>query len=245
MEKFCPKCGMKIAKKAKFCPHCGYDFTSREGEKFTPVEKKPVSPSRAAKKTSTRKKSKRPLIITVLIIAVLALGGGAYWFINNNSNNSAHPAASSSSRQPQRSASSSSSSANHSSAKGDNVKLSASIGPKASAAAVTYYAAKNNVDGWSSMIKSDDLEVDLSTDDDLLGSLSEDGQGMAYIISDGNNTGSRLLVYTIDKDDTINIYSLPNDYDSDNTYEPVKKVAKADMINTINSRHYAAGVKKL
>ena len=245
MEKFCPKCGKKISATAKFCPHCGYNFALRNNNQSISTPKVSREQAKPVKK---KRKGKTGILIISLLI-VLAVAGGGYYYWNQNSsqtqasqsnksssNSISHRQTSQYSRQNSKSSSSDDSV--------DEVKLSDDIGPKGSAAAVTYYAAKNNIDGWGKLTNSNDLQVNLSTDDDLLGSLSATGQGMAYVISNGGS-GNQKLVYTIDENNTINIYSLPDDYDSDSTYQPVKRIPKDDMIESINDHHYAFAVKKL
>lgn len=231
MERFCPKCGHKVTATAKFCPHCGYNFALREKRQQTPAPQ-------ASREQVKSKKGKSKYLIALLIICIVLGGGYYYW---SRSQGQVAGAGSSATQQSSNDSTRSSSSTGST----DNTELASDLGPKGTSAAVTYYAAKNNIDGWNSVTDSDNLQVDLSTDDDLLGSLSATGQGMAYVISDDGKSGNRKLVYTIDEDNTINIYSLPNDYDSDSTYKPVKQVAKSDMVDSINSNHYAGAVKKL
>lgn len=180
----------------------------------------------------------------MIIVVVVAAGAYVMDRENSSASQSATSSAASSSATPaEHSVSSSSTSASSERKSGE--KISSDIGPKGSAAAVTYFASRNNVDGWSDMTKSGNLEVDLSTDDDLLDCLAKKGQEMAYIVSDNGESGDRKLVYTIDEDNTINIYSLPADYDVDTVYTPAKSVAKDEMINQINKDHYAAAVKNM
>ena len=246
MEKFCPKCGKKVSATAKFCPHCGYNFALRNNNQSISTPKVSREQAKPVKK---KRKGKTGILVISLQVVLAAAGGGYYYWNQNSSQTQASQSAKSSSNSTShRQASQHSTQKSESSSSDDSVeevKLSNDIGPKESAAAVTYFAAKNDIDGWKSMTNSDDLKVDLSTDDDLLNSLSATGQGMAYVISDDGNSGDRKLVYTIDKDDTINIYSLPSDYDPDSTYQPVKSLPKADMIESINDHHYAFAVKKL
>lgn len=244
MERFCPKCGNKVSVTAKFCPHCGYNFALRNNNT------QPTSTLKASRTQvkPIKKKSKTKMLLVSLLVILVMAGSGYYYWNENHSQNRTNQTTKSNSNdyaQHQSSRNSNTEARRSSHRSVDTTKLSTDIGPKGSAAAVTYYAAKNDIDGWQSMADSDDLKVDLSTDDSLLGSLSAAGQGMAYIVSDDGESGDQMLVYTIDKDDTINIYSLPNDYDSDSTYDPVKSIAKSNMIDSINSDHYAAKVKSL
>lgn len=240
MEKFCPKCGKKVSANAKFCPHCGYNFALRNSNQPTNVTHNRVQ----AKSRQKKQKRKAGLsAIFILVLLVLVSGGYYYWHQNQASQMEESSNNYSKRQSKHESVTESHSSSSHQNV--DHTRLSTDLGPKGSAAAVTYYAAKNDIDGWQSMADSDDLKVDLSTNDSLLGSLSATGQGMAYVVSNNGKSGDRMLVYTIDKDDIINIYSLPDDYDSDSTYDPVKSIAKSDMVDSINSDHYAAKVKSL
>lgn len=225
------------------------------GQESTP------QPSRATIVNS--RQSKRPkhhhrwgwVLIIILLLAV-----AGFWFYgnrDNGDNSTASPASSSSASQSSRTNSSSdtqsSSSSNDvgptvssSSASG---KLTTDIGPKNTAAAVTYYAAKNGVSHWKGVLNTTDgITVQLSTDDDLLNALSEPGQGMAYMVYGYHNVDSddeTDFVYTVDRDDTIHIYTLPNDFDSDQTYEPDMTVSKQDMVNYLNEHGDAGSVAKL
>lgn len=237
MEKFCPKCGKKVLATAKFCPHCGYNFALRNSDQVANVKY-----SRTQAKPH-QKKGKTGLFV-ILILALLVLAGGGYYYWHQSQTSQVEKSNDHYSHQREHESAAKSHSSSSRRAV-DHTRLSANLGPKGSAAAVTSYAAKNDINGWQSMADSDDLEVDLSTNDHLLDSLSATGQGMVYIVSNDGESGDRILVYTVDKDDTINIYSLPNDYDSDSTYDPVKSIAKGDMIDSINSDHYAAKVKSL
>ena len=80
-------------------------------------------------------------------------------------------------------------------------------------------------------------------DQDLLGCLTDKGQGMAYKVTDSAIKPNYTLVYTLTKNDMVNIYSLPKKYDHDATYKPVKVIAKQNMIQFLNDHNAAAAVK--
>lgn len=237
MEKFCPKCGKKVSANAKFCSHCGYNFALRNSNQPTKTH------NRVQAKSRQKKKKGKAGLSAIFILVLLVLAGGGYYYWHQGQASQTEESSNNYSKRQRKHESVTESHSSSSRQNVDHTKLSTDLGPKGSAAAVTYYAAKNDIDGWQSMADSDDLKVNLSTSDDLLGSLS--ATGMAYVVSSDSKSGDRMLVYTIDKDDTINIYSLPDDYDSDSTYDPVKSIAKSDMIDSINSNHYAARVKSL
>lgn len=240
MEKFCPKCGKKVSANAKFCPHCGYNFALRNSSQPTNA-----THSRTQVKPHQKKQKGKAGLSAILILVLLVLAGSGYYYWHQNQASQTEESSNNYSQHQSKHESVTESHSSSSHQNVDHTKLSTDLGPKGSAAAVTYYAANNDIDGWQSMTDSDDLKVDLSTSDDLLGSLSATGQGMAYVVSNDSESGDRMLVYTIDKDDTIHIYSLPDDYDTDSTYDPVKSIAKSDMIDSINDHHYAAKVKAL
>ncbi len=194
-----------------------------------------------------------------MLILLLAVAG--FWFYGNHNNGDNSTAASSSSSSASQSSEVSSDSTTQSSSSSNTVgptvssssttgkKLTADIGPKNTAAAVTYYAAKNGVSHWNGVLNTTDgITVQLSTDDDLLNALSEPGQGMAYMVygyHDVDSDDETDFVYTVDRDDTIHMYTLPNDFDSDQTYEPDMTVSKQDMVNYLNDHGDAESVAKL
>lgn len=214
---FCPHCGNKISANANFCPFCGYDLTKRQI----------VSPPKREQSTSTKNKShvKRNVVIVLGLLIIIIICGLFYLNYQNSKVDDSNQNYSASSSQ-----STSSSSTNN-----DSIKLSYNLGPKGTAAAITYYAAQHNVEGWPMLMHGSKLDVDLSTNSQLLGSLSDDGQKMAYIVQADGGSGKRMLVYTLDDDNTVNIYSLPLDYDTDKTYKPVVSIAKNHLIHEINS----------
>lgn len=237
MEKFCPNCGKKLSVNANFCPECGYNFSQRR-QKVTADK----TASRVKRSETLKGKNRKPIIVLIcVIVVILILFGGFMFFERHNDSSTTQSAESSKTYSRTRTSDSSNESSKNE--KGSSKKLSTDMGPKETAAAITYYAAKDDIEGWSSAIKGDSLTVDLSTDDSLLDSLSATGQGMAYIISDSSSDNK--LVYTIDKDDTVNIYSLPDDYDQEETYDPVKSIAKSDLIQSLNDDNYGDAVEKL
>lgn len=196
-----------------------------------------------------------------LLVLIILLAVAGFWFYNNHDNGDNSTAAPASSSSSSQSSAASSSSATQSSSSSNDVgptesssstsgkKLTTDIGPKNTAAAVTYYAAKNGVSHWKGVLNTTDgITVQLSTDDDLLNALSEPGQGMAYMVYGYHNVDSddeTDFVYTVDRDNTIHIYTLPNDFDSDQTYEPDMTVSKQDMVNYLNEHGDAGNVAKL
>lgn len=196
-----------------------------------------------------------------LLVLILMLAVTGFWFYNNHDNGDNSTAAPASSSSTSQSSAVSSSSATQSSSSSNDVestvsssstsdkKLTTDIGPKNTAAAVTYYAAKNGVSHWKGVLNTTDgITVQLSTNDDLLNALSEPGQGMAYMVYGYHNVDAddeTDFIYTVDRDDTIHIYTLPNDFDSNQTYEPEMTVSKQDMVNYLNDHDDAGSVAKL
>lgn len=129
----------------------------------------------------------------------------------------------------------------------NSTDLTTNIGPKETAAAIIYYAAQSGVSDWKGVLNtSDGVTIKLSTDEDLLNSLASPGQGMAYLVygyHDVDSDDETDFVYTIDKDDTVNIYTLPNDYDSDDTYSPIASISKADLVDYLNDHRQGNAVQ--
>lgn len=263
--KYCPNCGKELPKGAQFCTNCGYHLADATVPK-TPAHDTKVQSTEhphiqeSASHTTTvnnRNKQHKPhhwlgwLIAIVLLLVV----GGFWFFGNQNNKNTTAPASSSSAEQSSTTGNvgtQSSSTGNESSAVSSNStsgKLTTDIGPKNTAAAVTYYAAQNGVSHWKGVLNTTDgITVQLSTDDDLLNALSEPGQGMAYLVygyHDVDSGDDTDFVYTIDKDNTVHIYTLPNDFDSDKTYDPEMTISKQDMVNYLNDHNDAGNVAKL
>lgn len=254
--KYCPNCGKQLPEGARFCTNCGHRLTT--GSASQPTEHSSRSQASTphvsrAVIVDSRKKHHRHWGWVLVIILLIAVAG--FWFYNNNGDDggTAAPASSSSASQSSTTdsasdtPSASSSTVDNSSSSAD--KLTTGIGPKNTAAAVTYYAAKSGVSHWSGVLNTaDGITVQLSTDKDLLNALSEPGQGMAYRVygyHDVDSTDDTDFVYTVDRDDTIHIYTLPNDLDSDRTYEPKATVSKQDMVSYLNDHDYAENVTEL
>lgn len=251
--RYCPNCGKKLPEGARYCTNCGYRLTTGSAPQSTgnSIRSQTSAPHvpRAAV-VDSRQKHHRHLGWVLVIILLIAVAG--FWFYNNNGNDDGTAAPASSSLVSQSSATDSTSSASSSivddsSSSAD--KLTTGIGPKNTAAAVTYYAAKSGVSHWSGVLNTaDGITVQLSTDKDLLNALSEPGQGMVYRVygyHDVDSTDDTDFVYTVDRDDTIHIYTLPNDFDSDQTYEPNATVSKQDMVSYLNDHNYAENVTEL
>ncbi|MGM9891263.1 zinc ribbon domain-containing protein [Limosilactobacillus sp.] len=229
--KTCPNCGKPVVATAKFCPHCGHELPSGQG---------------GQKKGNHRR---RVWLTVILLLVLLVAGGGiAHYLITSQEENAADRATSNS--QPTHNnaysaASSASSASTEPADSGD--QLATDLGPKGTAAAITTYAIKNNFDGWSAATSGQNLQVLLSDDDDLLDSLADTGMGMAYVVSSGTDSDNGTVrAYTLDKDETVNIYSLPVDYaDSDKVYQPVKRIAKGELIQYLNTHHAASEAEEL
>ena len=275
--KQCPNCGRKLSEGARFCANCGYHFApdsaSRSAAQETTrsarhsAEQASTPPGRTSvpplAKVTISRQAKRPkhhhhwgwLLVLIFLLAV----AGSWFYSNHDSGDSSTAAPTSSSSASQTSEKDSASDTQSSSAGNDAAsatsssstagKLTTDIGPKNTASAVTYYAAKNGVSHWRGVLNTTDgITVKLSTDDDLLNALSEPGQGMAYLVygyHDVDSGDETDFVYTVDRDDTIHIYTLPNDFDSDQTYEPEMTVSKQDMVTYLNDHSDAGDVAKL
>lgn len=259
MNKFCPNCGAKIKPDDRFCPNCGYDLTKFKqkqsnltddtsgSEKPSPEKPKqePKQPTEEPQPTPSRESYQEEshpnnhshnAIIVILIIIIICLAGGIWYFYQQNQSTDYQP---NSSNNTQTSTSTNSTN-----------DLTTSIGPKQTAAAITYYAAHHGDDSWKALLDGNsDLTVKLDSSDDDLSKLSEPGADMAYEVygyHDVDSDDDTEFVYTLDKDNTVHIYRISDGLgDSDDNNDPVESVSKSSIINWLNSHHDADKVKSL
>lgn len=240
--KNCPKCGKKVPAEAQYCPHCGARLDSSQ----------PAHHQRAVIRQEAHLQKKHHWLWWLLLLVVIIAGVGFYFASRDDGDSTATTNSPTNGTATDSSVAVSSGSTTGSSAtstsSADSRTLTTDIGPKTTAAAVIYYAAQSGVSHWHGVLNTDGVTVALSTDDDLLDSLSEQGQGMAYLVYGYHDVASddeTDFVYTLDKDDTVNIYTLPDDYDSDNTYDPVASVSKSAIVNYLNDHHEGGAVQAL
>lgn len=234
--KFCPKCGNKNSQETRFCTKCGYQFD------------KQTSKGRFQK----AKIKVKGWIWLFAIIVFIIIGGGFWLFQSNNhdsavaKNNSSNTATvSSASEYHEANTRTKSSSTNEVS--DNSTKLSFNLGPKETAAAIAYYADKSGLDGWHGYLEGNNgIIVVLDDSDDNL-NLSKDGQGMSYGVLNKQRDyiGVTKNIYTIDQDNTINIYRLSDKDNPDNPVEPIRSVSKDEIIQYLNNHGYASDVKSL
>lgn len=236
---FCPKCGARVEKTAKFCPKCGFDLRKIKTTASQSDDRTVVKP-RQHKKISW----KIPAVILGIVIILVA-----GFFVYQNHQEQESTATNQNSGSQYSATPSINSSNTNSSTTGNSSSLAADIGPKGTTAAITYYAAKTGIGNWSGVLNENDgITVKLSTDDDLLARLADKGQGMVYEVYGYHNLDDddeTDFVYTLDSDNTVNIYQLPNDLDSDKVYQPKVRIKKSDLINYLNNHNYASRVKGL
>ena len=238
--KICPNCGKENRNDAKFCSNCGYDFT--KGDRSTNANDKdqPFTRNSARK----RAKSTKARWIIGVVILLCVLGGGWFFFHNEyqaapRSNQTATQSANTNAQSNNATSTQNSSSVN--STADNSAKLSTDIGPKETAAAIAYYAKESGLEGWKEYFNEDD-DLTIILDSNYASELSAPGQGMVYGVlnSQINANGITRKVYTIDKDNTVNIYNL-----SVNPDTPLKSVSKDEIIQYINDHGDTAAVKKL
>lgn len=246
--KFCPNCGNKNKESAKFCTNCGYNLKKHDNAAdslhSTNSEKKTIR-RRIAKEQNKSHKSTW-VIATIVLLCVIA---GGYYFLNigSKSASSSNTATTQSANTSVSTGATNDSIATQNSGSNDtDIKLSSDIGPKETAAAIAYYADKSGLDGWENYLKANNgITIILDSDDTAM--VSEKGQGMIYGVLN-EQQGSNSLpknVYTLDEDNTVNIYHLSNEDDSDNPATPIKSISKDEIIQYINNHGYASDVKKL
>lgn len=216
--KYCPECGHQNKKSAKFCTNCGYHFAD-QGEADRSYERS----AQEQYNKPQNKKSHKWLYTVLFIIVLIAVGG--WLFFQYAQSQQAGGLNGGSSNTTQQSSSTGST--------GTSDELTDDMGPKETAAAVIYYAAKTAGKQWNSQLQNNgNITIKLSTDHDLISSLSKPGQGMAYEFNDNPK-----CFYTIDSDNTINIYN--------SSKTPVASVSKNDIINYLNQHGYASNIKSL
>ena len=239
----CPKCGARVGKTAKFCSKCGFDLrkiktsttrSENDGAAVRPRQHKKIG-------------WKLPAVILGIVIILVA---GFFVYQNHQEQESTAANQNSGSQYSATPSTNGNNTGNTNNSNNSNSSaLPADVGPKGTTAAITYYAAKTGIGNWSGVLNEDDgITVELSTDDDLLDSLADKGQGMAYEVYGYHNLDDddeTDFVYTLDSDNTVNIYQLPNDLDSDKVYQPKTRIKKSDLINYLNDHNYASRVKYL
>lgn len=243
--KFCPKCGKQVKDSAKFCPNCGFDFAKRDNivkptSSTTHQKKRPaaVVPKRKRPKPKSHKALWIMLLIAICII------GGAWFFLNNGKQSTNH---SNTTAQSSSTTTASSSSSSATSTTTDSTKLSSDIGPKETAAAITYYAEKSGLDGWDDYLTGNEgINITLHSDEEANDLVTKKGQGMVYGVKGDQDTADLIKhAYTLDADNTVNIYYFTNENSSTDPASPLKSVSKDEIIQYINDHGYASKVKKL
>ena len=237
-KKYCPQCGTQQPADAKFCSKCGYDFGNLL--------------SRRSQRRPDNKWRKRIILISIIVV-ILVISGVIIGQRNNHyashDVSEASSSMTSSSTDQATSASEDNETNAQSQPQSSGNALSTNIGPKVSAAAITYYAVKTDTP-WQDFLtfdKNEGITVRLSTDRDLLDKLTEKGQGMAYEVfgnHDADEDSDPEFVYTIDKDDDINIYYLSHRSDAD-SYDPVTTVSRQEIVDYLNTHHYANATQQL
>lgn len=228
MKKYCPNCGAQNDNDAKFCVKCGYRFQEQ-------------APVNAPQPTTARSNHRNGWLIAIIVVLITVIVFIALHSIISNRTKSG--------RATHNTAESTLSSAgkNSPSTKNDSDKLTEGNHPKQDAASLIYYVAKTNIS--DSTIDPNGYVVRIPSDSDLIDNLSEKGQGQVYEVfrAERRNDGGPVFVYTIDSDNTINIYRESEDtgFDPDATYDPVKSISKSSVINYLNDHGMASDVKNL
>lgn len=260
--KFCPHCGAKRQEGAEYCSNCGYRF--KDGSKDTPGE--------AIKTTATlgkhgdgrqfnqqqrepahhpRKHHGKKIVLTIVVLLLVITGLVAFKMFNQSSRmtSSSNPASSqSTSNNNDSSYSSTTNDSDQSTGESASTTSSAGItagsSPELDAASIIYYAHAKGLDGWNKFDGSNYRVQIFQTDQDDSG-LADSGQGDEYYVtpSADDSTDAGNTLYTIDKDDTVNIYKT--DGDTTTTDDPLKSVSKNEIVNYINSHGDASKVKNM
>lgn len=275
LSKSCPNCGQQLEKGDRFCPNCGYDVANfdktlkatasdndnnfkqenikenhEDNKKSCDAkeETREFERSQKLKKSNKKHHNQRTLIIVAVIIILFLISGFFLYSKNNNSGNTNNASSSSNSSSYQSSSSSSTDSDDNDNSDSSS-KLSMSMGPKETASAITYYAAKHGNKDWKAMLDGGAITVRLDQDDDHLDKLNDAGSGMAYDVfgyKDVASDDDTEFVYTLDKDNTVNIYKIDDGIDAgDDDNDPIESVSKSTIIDWLNDNGYASHVKQL
>lgn len=249
MKKFCPNCGKKIQPDDKFCPHCGYDLTSIDADE-PQSQDSPQSTRAERREQQPNNHHQRNLIITIIVVVLIIVIGGLWFMHQQQSNSTNNSTSSSSSSQTTNQASNANNNSSSNNDDDNEDKISSSIGPKETVAAITVYAANHGSQDWKALLDNNsDLTVKLDSDNDDLSKLNEPGAGMAYEVfgyHDVDSDDDTEFVYTLSKDNTVNIYKIDDGFDdSDGNLDPVESVSKSSIINWLNHNGYADKVKSM
>lgn len=253
MKKFCPNCGARIQPGDKFCPHCGYDLSKIEEDDH---HQKAQEPSTQPQAQAERREQyhepnhqKHSTLMIVLIVVVIVIGMGGFLMYRHQTSTSNNAANSNSTSQTSNNQNTNTGNDSNNSTENED-KISSSIGPKETVAAITIYAAHHGNHDWQALLDhNSDLTVRLDSDDDDLDKLNEPGAGMAYEVfgyHDVDSDDDTDFVYTLSKDDTVNIYKIDDGFDdSDGNLDPVESVSKSSIIHWLNDHGYADKVKSM
>lgn len=244
MEKHCPKCRASNKSDAKFCRKCGYHFATQHPEKQLEPSKKTVQTRENIRQSNS---NNNKLLVAIIIVLLIVIAGFILYEVNSKEKSNSNSNQTTSSRTQSRSSSSISDNSNGEKSSSHNYELSSGNNPKLDAAALIYYVAKNDIS--DSSIDSNGYIVKIPSDSSLLDSLSKKGQNQVYEVyrEENRNDGGPVFLYTIDSDDTINIYreSENEGFDSDKVYDPVKSISKNDIMDYLNNRNMGSAVKDL
>lgn len=266
LSRYCPHCGHPLKEDDRYCPNCGYDLgkqeepsqdtaSSKTNQSTTQSNVSKLTREDTRKSRTPQQPKKRPtnhkkaVLITIIIIILVCLIGGCFLYSQNN--NSAHNTSNISSENNSSSTPNSQNSApDNNSEATDSAKLSMSMGPKETAAAITTYAAKHGDQKWKGLLDgSTGWTVRLDRDADHLGKLNAPGSGMAYDVfgyTDVASDDDTEFVYTLEKDDTVNIYQVDNGIDAgDDDNAPIETVSKKTILDWLNANGYAEQVKRM
>ncbi|MBB1096274.1 zinc-ribbon domain-containing protein [Limosilactobacillus sp. BG-MG3-A] len=253
--KFCPKCGKKKKDGAKFCSNCGYSFTQSTNTTKPTNSAKSTNPRNQQAVLINSKKNTHKLAwligLTSLVIVVCIIGGTWLFFGHKDpvaTNSSTAVAQSTNTNTQSNNTTVQNSTGSTDTTTNNSVKLSSDIGPRETAAAIAYYADQTGLDGWDGYLADNNgITVILNSNDTLTNLVAEKGQGMVYgILNEQHDyTGVTKNVYTIDEDNTVNIYNLSSDDSRDSPAVPLKSVSKDEIIEYINDHGFAPNVKKL
>lgn len=225
MAKFCPKCGAKNLSNAKFCKNCGYNFSQRTD--YVEQDKITSSSTRSSRSDLRENKKSKLIYITLIFIVVILILIVSWLFISTTKNTKNSTTSKSPTSETSSSLLSSSST---------NSQLTFGNHPKQDAASIIYYAKENALTVGKD--QSSSYIVRLDSSDDVVNQLSEPGQGMAYevYINENRSDGGAFLIYTVDKDNTINIYSLDS-VETNRTYHPSKRISGNSIDNYLNNHN--------